>query len=243
MPYPNIPANDGQWFRLYELFGDQTGSRLMLDVMRATHPEIPDVVMARLLGMDSRGYARYVSAAPDLLCGDPDERILSGLARIAGLLGKPENVKSEMEALKAVTRPAYANYLGMQTLLDRYASIPEWYGEYDRFQPLLEETFPEYRGREHDEAKRLLHSAIVCHAGIVRGYLRHLPAMAAMAIEPKDMLQVLNAVAYLSYRAAFDDDMVSAMHLTMDMERPGSETWKAFHEALHIRPKPDAQGH
>lgn len=200
--------------RLYDAFPDMSGSHLVLHAMRAMFPETSDRAIAQCLWMDEERYLSFLDAEKDTLLGDPSTEILSGLVRLAGVVGSPGDVSMAVANAKAITAAALADFPVVQKLVLRAPVYRGIYG-YD-VAPDLESPFRE------------AFSAAKADPVAAASWMKALPSLLQMAgHDPEELEYALDFVDYIAGRAAFDAAVSNPFHLRMDKAQPGDETWKA----------------
>lgn len=222
------------WRRLYETFGDESGARLVLDVIRATCPEIPDLILARLVRMDAGRFAGYLGADRDMLGGDPNEDVLRGLVRATSLLGTPEDVQTKMTHMKYVAQAAWKNLLQMHRLFASRVTTPPYFRDREYEYSLVADSFPEFDRREDVMLLHGIDDAIRSYAEATAGLLRDFPKLARMAGSLQELTRAMDAVAYMADRAWFDDLMIRAMHMRLDGKRDDDPAMAAFLSSLNM---------
>lgn len=215
MPKPtnaniDICALANHWARLYDIFPDRSGAQLAIRALRIMYPEIPDTLIARIMGADEKEFQRYIQRGAFQLVGDPSLPELNVVSTLLLFTGPFDILQSRVAILKAVTEAAVADLLGMQYIIENIRSgyVP---GEDDGKQAICPVS-----GRPIPQLPPELSAALAKNKDMARRWIRALPVMLIDAGSIQQLYYVLDTLLYLYMRSNFDRALVDAVHANAD---------------------------
>ena len=211
--YSILPKS--HWYRLYELFPDQAGTQLLVRAIRIMRPELTDEMIRHVLDMPEESFVRWIRMPSDRLGGDPDERLLRRVARLAGLLGSKAAVDGMANMLKAVTMAANQDFYGVQAFVESYPVAVALAGG-DPADMAARGGFRTMSGRVVDVLSYELCARIGDDPAAARRWIRELPAMMPDAGGPERLCHVLDVLAYMAARDEFDGLIMGVVHARLD---------------------------